>query len=131
MRLISSVHGSKSLKAYLKFRKYGHIIFYLNRNDTIYDRFVFDIIILFHQKFKLIKLQKIAKKSSFKERSINIWPYIMRYLIRWKTFYANLMQIRVKLICPLNFQPRPHSRWKAKNAFWSSLYSLGSLFTYF
>ena len=62
MRHIAFVHGSASLIAYLKFRKYGHIIFYLNRNDKIYDRFVFDIIILFHQKFKLIKLQKIAKK---------------------------------------------------------------------
>ena len=80
MRLISFVHGSASLKAYLKFRKYSHIIFYININDKIYD--IFDIIILFHQKFKLIKLKKIAKKSSFKERSINIWPYIMRYLIR-------------------------------------------------
>ena len=59
----------------------------------------------------------ICKKYFFKERSINILPYIMRYLIRWKTFYANLMQIRVKLICPLNFQPRPHSRWKAKMHF--------------
>ena len=60
MRHIAFVHGSAPFKAYLKFRKYGHIVFHIDRNDKIYD--MFDIIILFHQKFKIIKLKKLQKK---------------------------------------------------------------------